>query len=133
MVARLLTARNLYPLGTDIETVISFVPFASGSGKLKDVIYNIYGRDVASNLLELDYWQGGIHITGYLGKPLITRGNRNFETFFVNGRYVKSTMISRAVEDAYKDFMMQHKFPFALDTFCIKFSTLSPNSFMTSY
>ena len=99
----------------------------SGSGKLKDVIYNIYGRDVASNLLELDYWQGGIHITGYLGKPLITRGNRNFETFFVNGRYVKSTMISRAVEDAYKDFMMQHKFPFVVLHFQVDTETVDVN------
>ena len=99
----------------------------SGSGKLKDVIYNIYGRDVASNLLELDYRQGGIHITGYLGKPLITRGNRNFETFFVNGRYVKSTMISRAVEDAYKDFMMQHKFPFVVLHFQVNTETVDVN------
>lgn len=99
----------------------------SGSGKLKDVIYNIYGRDVASNLLELDYLQGGIHITGYLGKPLITRGNRNFETFFVNGRYVKSTMISRAVEDAYKDFMMQHKFPFVVLHFQVDTETVDVN------
>lgn len=99
----------------------------SGSGKLKDVIYNIYGRDVASNLLELDYRQGGIHIIGYLGKPLITRGNRNFETFFVNGRYVKSTMISRAVEDAYKDFMMQHKFPFVVLHFQVDTETVDVN------
>ncbi len=99
----------------------------SGSGKLKDVIYNIYGRDVASNLLELDYRKGGIHITGYLGKPLITRGNRNFETFFVNGRYVKSTMISRAVEDAYKDFMMQHKFPFVVLHFQVDTETVDVN------
>ena len=99
----------------------------SGSGKLKDVIYNIYGRDVASNLLELDYRQGGIHITGYLGKPLITRGNRKFETFFVNGRYVKSTMISRAVEDAYKDFMMQHKFPFVVLHFQVDTETVDVN------
>lgn len=99
----------------------------SGSGKLKDVIYNIYGRDVASNLLELDYRQGGIYITGYLGKPLITRGNRNFETFFVNGRYVKSTMISRAVEDAYKDFMMQHKFPFVVLHFQVDTETVDVN------
>lgn len=99
----------------------------SGSGKLKDVIYNIYGRDVASNLLELDYRQGGIHITGYLGKPLITRGNRNFETFFVNGRYVKSTMISRTVEDAYKDFMMQHKFPFVVLHFRVDTETVDVN------
>ena len=86
----------------------------SGSGKLEEVIYSIYGREVAANLLKLDFQKDGIQIAGYLGKPLITRGNRNFETFFVNGRYVKSAMISKAVEDAYKDFMMQHKFPFVV-------------------
>ena len=86
----------------------------SGSGKLEEVIYSIYGREVAANLLKLDFEKDGIQIAGYLGKPLITRGNRNFETFFVNGRYVKSAMISKAVEDAYKDFMMQHKFPFVV-------------------
>lgn len=91
----------------------------SGSGRLEEVIYSIYGRDVAANLLDFDYEQNGIHITGYLGKPLITRGNRNFEHFFVNGRYVKSSMISKAVEDAYKDFMMQHKFPFVVLHFAI--------------
>ncbi len=89
----------------------------SGSGKLDEVIYHIYGRDVASNLLDLDYEASGIHIRGYIGKPVITRGNRNFETFFVNGRYVKSAMISKALEDACKDFMMQHQFPFAVLAF----------------
>lgn len=86
----------------------------SGNGKLKDVIYNVYGRDVAANLLDIDYEKGALKITGYLGKPVITRGNRNFENFFVNGRYVKSPMISKSLEDAYRDFTMQHKFPFAV-------------------
>ncbi|HJD46781.1 MAG TPA: DNA mismatch repair endonuclease MutL [Candidatus Mediterraneibacter norfolkensis] len=86
----------------------------SGNGKLKDVIYNIYGRDVAANLIEIDYEKNGLRISGYLGKPVITRGNRNFENFFVNGRYVKSPMISKSLEDAYRDFTMQHKFPFAV-------------------
>ena len=86
----------------------------SGSGKLKDVIYQVYGRDVAANLLDIDYEKGGLRISGYLGKPVITRGNRNFENFFVNGRYVKSPMISKSLEDAYRDFTMQHKFPFAV-------------------
>ena len=86
----------------------------SGSGKLKDVIYQVYGRDVAANLLDIEYEKGGLRISGYLGKPVITRGNRNFENFFVNGRYVKSPMISKSLEDAYRDFTMQHKFPFAV-------------------
>ena len=86
----------------------------SGNGKLKDVIYSIYGRDVAANLIEIDHEKGGLRISGYVGKPVITRGNRNFENFFVNGRYVKSPMISKSLEDAYRDFTMQHKFPFAV-------------------
>ena len=92
----------------------------SGNGKLKDVIYNVYGREVAANLLPINYEKNGLGISGYLGKPVITRGNRNFENFFVNGRYVKSSMISKSLEDAYRDFSMQHKFPFAVLHFHIK-------------
>ena len=99
----------------------------SGNGKLKDVIYNIYGRDIASNLLDIDYEKSGLRITGYLGKPVITRGNRNFENFFVNGRYVKSPMISKSLEDAYKDFTMQHKFPFAVLHFLVDGETIDVN------
>lgn len=91
----------------------------SGNGRLKDVIYSIYGREAASNLIDMDYEKEGAKITGYLGRPSVSRGNRNFENFFVNGRYVKSAMISRAVEDAYRDFMMQHKFPFLVLHFYI--------------
>lgn len=86
----------------------------SGNGKLKDVIYSIYGREAAANLIELDYSMDGMVMKGYLGKPVITRGNRNFENYFVNGRYVKNAMLSKAIEDAYKDFLMQHKFPFVV-------------------
>ena len=86
----------------------------SGNGKLKDVIYSIYGREAAANLIELDYTMDGLVMKGYLGKPVITRGNRNFENYFVNGRYVKNAMLSKAIEDAYKDFLMQHKFPFVV-------------------
>ena len=86
----------------------------SGNGKLKDVIYSIYGREAAANLVELDYSMDGLVMKGYLGKPVITRGNRNFENYFVNGRYVKNAMLSKAIEDAYKDFLMQHKFPFVV-------------------
>ena len=86
----------------------------SGNGKLKYVIYSIYGREAAANLIELDYSMDGLVMKGYLGKPVITRGNRNFENYFVNGRYVKNAMLSKAIEDAYKDFLMQHKFPFVV-------------------
>ena len=86
----------------------------SGNGKLKDVIYHIYGREIAANLLKAEYDAPGLKITGFLGKPIISRGNRNFENYYVNGRYAKNNIISRAIEDAYKDFTMQHKYPFVV-------------------
>ncbi len=84
----------------------------SGNGNLKDVIYHIYGREIAGNLLSADYDKNGIRITGFLGAPIISRGNRNFENYFINYRYIKNNMVYKAIEDAYKDFSMQHKFPF---------------------
>ncbi len=86
----------------------------SGNGNLKDIIYHIYGRDITSNLLEVNKVFANFSVTGYIGKPIISRGNRNYESYFVNGRYVKSNLISKAIEDAYKGFMMQHKFPFTV-------------------
>ncbi len=86
----------------------------SGNGNLKDVIYHIYGREIAGSLLRADYDKKGVHITGYLGAPLISRGNRNFENYFINHRYIKNSMVCKAIEDAYKDFTMQHKFPFVV-------------------
>lgn len=86
----------------------------SGNGKLKDVIYHVYGRETASGLLKADYEKNGIRITGFLGKPAISRGNRNFENYFVGGRYIKSNLISKGIEDAYRDFTMQHKYPFVV-------------------
>lgn len=86
----------------------------SGNGKIKDVIYQLYGRDVAANLLEIHYEKNGIRLDGFLGKPIISRGNRTYENYFINGRYIRSGMVSKAIEDGYKDFMMQHKFPFVV-------------------
>ncbi len=86
----------------------------SGNWNVKDVIYHVYGREAAANLLKADYERNGIRITGFLGKPVISRGNRNFENYFVSGRYIKSNMISKGIEDAYKDFSMQHKYPFVV-------------------
>lgn len=84
----------------------------SGNGSLKDVIYHIYGREIAMNLIEIQTEAGDVKISGFLGKPVISRGNRNFENYFINGRYVKNQIVSKAIEDAYKDFTMQHKYPF---------------------
>ena len=86
----------------------------SGNGNLKDVIYHIYGREITSHLLPVSYNANGIQISGFVGEPIISRGNRNFENYFINGRYVKSNIISKAIEDAYKDFTMQHKYPFTV-------------------
>lgn len=86
----------------------------SGNGNLKDVIYHVYGREIASNLLWAEWEAPGMKITGFLGKPVISRGNRNFENYFINGRYVKNNIVSKAIEDAYKDFSMQHKYPFVV-------------------
>ena len=86
----------------------------SGNGNLKDVIYHVYGREIAGHLLEVRFEREGLSVEGLIGEPVISRGNRNFENYFINGRYVKSSMISKAIEDAYKDFTMQHKYPFTV-------------------
>ena len=99
----------------------------SGNGKLKDVIYQLFGREIAMNLLEIDEAIPGLRITGYIGKPLISRGNRNYENYYINGRYVKSNVIAKAIEDAYKDFTMQHKYPFTVLHFTMDGNDLDVN------
>ncbi|WP_373215088.1 DNA mismatch repair endonuclease MutL [Ruminococcus sp. 5_1_39BFAA] len=84
----------------------------SGNYSVKDVIYNIYGRDITKSLMEVSYENDFMKVEGYAGKPEISRGNRTFENYYVNGRYVKNNIITKAIEDAYKGFVMQHKFPF---------------------
>ena len=101
-----------------------------GGGKLSDVVFGIYGKSFAKDSLEIkeSYYPSSLtglatlHIEGLLGKPSLTRSNRQYEIFFVNGRFVRDSLLSRALEDAYKPFLMQHKFPFA-----IVFLHLSPN------
>ena len=99
----------------------------SGNGKLQDVIYQVFGREVTQNILEVDEMITGLKVTGYVGKPLISRGNRNYENYFINGRYVKSQMIAKAIEDAYKDFTMQHKYPFTVLHFTMDGNDLDVN------
>ena len=84
----------------------------SGNANLKDVIYGIYGRDITRELVPVSIERSGISISGFIGKPVIARGNRNFENYYINGRYVKSKLLMKAIEEAYKPFMMQHKYPF---------------------
>ncbi len=86
----------------------------SGNGNLQEIIYRIYGKDIANALIPMDVWEQGIHMHGFLGKPEINRSNRNFEIYFVNGRYIKSGLISKAIEEGYRKYMMQRKFPFAV-------------------
>lgn len=86
----------------------------SGNGNIRDIIYHIYGRDIQNNLIELPASEGGYRLTGYIGKPVISRGNRSYMTYFVNGRYVKSPIIDKAILDSYKPYVMQHRFPFVV-------------------
>ncbi len=88
--------------------------YTSGNGKLKDVIYSIFGKNIASSLIPVKLKLSGMSVMGFVGKPVINRANRTFENYFVNGRYVKSRVINKAIEDAYKPYMMQHKYPFTV-------------------
>ena len=99
----------------------------AGNSKLKDVIYAIYGREIASNLIEINTENDFMKVTGFIGKPVISRGNRNYENYFINGRYIKSGLISKAIEDAYKPYMMQHKYPFTALHVSIDSSLLDVN------
>ncbi|HWT75429.1 MAG TPA: DNA mismatch repair endonuclease MutL [Mobilitalea sp.] len=85
---------------------------SSGNNNSKDILYHIYGRDISKELLTVEHSTDGIKVSGFIGKPIINRGNRNFENYFINGRYIKSNIITKAIEEAYKPFLMQHKYPF---------------------
>lgn len=98
----------------------------SGNGNRKDIIYHIFGRDISSSLLEVKHECEYFKVEGFIGKPVITRGNRNYENYFINGRYVKSNILSRAIEEAYKSFLMQHQYPFTVLYFTF-FSELDVN------
>jgi DNA mismatch repair protein MutL len=85
---------------------------SSGNYSVKDVIYSVYGREIAKALLDVSYENDFMKIEGFVGKPEISRGNRTFENYYINGRYVKNRIITKAIEDGYKGLVMQHKFPF---------------------
>lgn len=86
----------------------------AGNGNLKDTLYRVFGREVLADCMEFQAQEGKLSVAGYIAKPALSRGNRNFEHFYVNGRYIKSRILSSAVEEAYKTFIMQHKFPFVV-------------------
>lgn len=98
----------------------------SGNGNRKDIIYHIFGREISSSLLAVKHECEYFKVEGFIGKPVITRGNRNYENYFINGRYVKSNILSRAIEEAYKSFLMQHQYPFTVLYFTF-FSELDVN------
>ena len=99
----------------------------SGNSREKDMIYHIYGRDITSGLLEIDHKNEYFHVKGFIGKPLISRGNRNFENYFINGRYIKSALLSKSIEEAYKGFLMQHQYPFCVLYFSMDTDLLDVN------
>lgn len=99
----------------------------SGNGSLKEVIYRIYGKETASQLLLFEKETKGIKVEGYLGKPILNRSNRNFENYYINGRYIKSSLIAKALEDGYSNYLMQHKFPFTVLHFTINTEMVDVN------
>lgn len=99
----------------------------SGNGNLQEIIYRIYGRDISAALIPIEIEENGIRMWGYLGKPEINRANRNFEIYFVNGRFIKSNIISKAIEEGYRNYVMQHKFPFVVLHFQIASGEIDVN------
>ena len=95
----------------------------SGNGDLKEVIYRIYGRELANAMVPIDVEKGGLHIGGYLGKPEQVRSNRNFEIYFINGRFIRSDIVSKAIEEGFREYLMLHKFPV-----CFLMLTTSPEN-----
>ncbi|MGN0361985.1 MAG: DNA mismatch repair endonuclease MutL [Bilifractor sp.] len=88
--------------------------YTSGNGNLREIVYQIFGRDLTRALIPIHAENELMEVNGFIGNPNIARGNRNFEYYFVNGRYVRSQLLSKAIEDAYHGFLMQHKYPFTL-------------------
>lgn len=97
--------------------------FTNGDGDMRAIIYRIFGRDIANEMMEFQTSDNGISIKGFLGKPVLNRANRNFENYFVNNRYIKSKIISKALEEGYQSYMMQHRYPF-----CVVHITVPPDS-----
>ena len=99
----------------------------SGNNSLRDIIYNIYGKEIASSLLPINEEGSLLKLSGYIGKPEISRGNRNLEICFINGRYIKSNIIYKAIENGYGNHMMQHQFPLAILSYDINTELVDVN------
>lgn len=100
---------------------------SSGNGNIKDIIYHLYGRDITKALLSIAHESELFKVSGFIGKPMISRGNRGYELYFVNGRFIRSQILSKAIEDAFKPFLMQHQYPFTVLYFEIDSSFLDVN------
>lgn len=101
--------------------------YTSGNGKVKDIIYHIYGRDVAGALIPIEAQNEDVKVTGFVAKPYVSRGNRNYESYFINGRYIKSSIIYKAIEEGYRTFTMKHRYPFVCLDFKIAQELLDVN------
>ena len=101
--------------------------YTTGSGDLREIVYRIYGKEIAGALTDFRCEQDGMTVTGLLGKPVINRANRSYEIFYINGRYIRSTLISKAVEEGYREYLMQHKFPFCILHFQIDTEKIDVN------
>ncbi|MFR7919897.1 MAG: DNA mismatch repair endonuclease MutL [Anaerostipes sp.] len=101
--------------------------YTSGNGKVKDIIYHIYGRDVAGALIPVEAQNEDVKVTGFVAKPYVSRGNRNYESYFINGRYIKSSIIYKAIEEGYRTFTMKHRYPFVCLDFKINQELLDVN------
>ncbi len=101
--------------------------YTTGSGDLREIVYRIYGKDIADALMDFHCEQDGMTVTGLLGKPVINRANRSYEIFYINGRYIRSTLISKALEEGYREYLMQHKFPFCILHFQIDTEKIDVN------
>ena len=101
--------------------------YTTGNGDLSEIIYRIYGKEIAKELVPISYRGEGLSIDGLLGKPVINRSNRNYEIFYVNGRYIKSGLISKAIEEGYREYLMQHKFPFCVLHFSVDTDQIDVN------
>lgn len=101
--------------------------YTSGNGKVKDIIYHIYGRDVAGALIPVQAQSEDVKVTGFVAKPYVSRGNRNYESYFINGRYIKSSIIYKAIEEGYRTFTMKHRYPFVCLDFKIDQELLDVN------
>ncbi|MDD7702746.1 MAG: DNA mismatch repair endonuclease MutL [Lachnospiraceae bacterium] len=99
----------------------------SGNGKIEDVVYQIFGREIVKNLLPIEQKTEYYSLKGFLGNYTVNRGNRDFENFFVNGRLVEDKILRKAVEEGYRGFLMQHQFPFAVLFFQFPDGTIDVN------